>query len=502
MIRQRRFGARTAAATVMAVLLFPVPALANGDTYQLDNTGGTNTTPGSSTGFVFGGTNSASDADTITIVEDGSSINLDNGMLERPYYFNLDSGRYFSLTYLPPENIIPLSVAVGLGAGGGLWHGNTHVTASQIDNSRGTADVNATFSGAFTGSGNFSITASTIAGTGHRRGPGSITTVGTVTLNSIDLEITHVYTLLANTKFVKVDTSVKNTSGNGASNVNMWVGTSDDWIGGESGSYDGPGGDSPTKYKGLVSGTGANSSFRAVCSGPTNAVLVYSTDEYVLMYGANAQAVLSDEINQFDSTLNDINFDRALVDIEPGESEYVIEENDGSYGLYLPFGDIAAGQTSAVNTWYFEGGELGFTPQDCNATVSTVVSRLRLECTPDPVAPGALVTCEVTGGDPGIDILWEADLGGVFATAGVALDANGRGTFTFRAPVGAAGRSIAVRLVDWSVTDAVLVTGDAIPNRLPAGGGPSGPAPGVLVAGLMLATGLGVARLRRGAASL
>jgi hypothetical protein len=130
------------------------------------------------------------------------------------------------------------------------------------------------------------------------------------------------------------------------------------------------------------------------------------------------------------------------------------------------------------------------------------VSRLALECTPDPVVPGALVTCEITRGDPGIDILWEASFNPVVASTGVTLDENGYGKFTFVAPMAARGQSIAVDLVGWGVSDSVLVTGDAIPNRLPAGGGPSGPAPGVLVAGLMLATGLGVARLRRGVVSV
>ena len=490
--RSARSGARAAASLAAALLLLPAAALAAGDTYQLDNTAG-----GTVGGFVFGGTNTAPDDASITAVEDGSSVNPSNGMLERPYYFSTAQSRYFSLTFAPPSDIIPLSVAVGIGNSGSLWHRNTHVAAAQIDNGRGAGDVNSQFSGAFTGSGTFAVTSSTIADglATHDRGPGVLTATGTVTLDSKDLEITHVYTLAAGTNFVKVDTTVKNLAGATVPNINLWVGTSDDWIGG--GDYgDDPGADSPTKYKGLVSGAGATSSFRSVCSGATNAVIAYSTDEYVLMYGANAQAILSDTINEFDSSLNNAGYSTPLVDIAPDDSEYVIEVNDGSYALYLGFGDVAAGATSAAQTWYFEGGALGFSPQDCNAT-PVAASRLALVCTPDPVVAGGLVTCEVTGGDPGIDILWEADLDGVFASTGVTLDESGNGRFTFTAPPGSTGRSISVRLVDWGVETAVGVAGEVLPTRLPAGGGPQGPAPALLVGGLVLLVAALMGRIRR-----
>jgi hypothetical protein len=130
--------------------------------------------------------------------------------------------------------------------------------------------------------------------------------------------------------------------------------------------------------------------------------------------------------------------------------------------------------------------------------VSTYVSRLAVSCTPDPAIAGGLVTCEVSGGDAGIDILWQASIGSSFASAGVTLDGFGRATFTFRAPSGSAGQTISVTLVDWGVSDTVLVTAAPVPNRLPAGGGPNGPAPALLVAGLVLASALALSRLRSG----
>ncbi len=122
-----------------------------------------------------------------------------------------------------------------------------------------------------------------------------------------------------------------------------------------------------------------------------------------------------------------------------------------------------------------------------------------LVCTPDPVAPGALVTCEITGGDSGIDILWNASFNGVFAGQGVTLDDQGRGTFTFTAPRAAAGQSLSVVLVEWTNPISVAVTGQALPASLPAGEGSGGvPAlPLMLAAGLL---GAAVWRLRGGAA--
>jgi hypothetical protein len=48
-----------------------------------------------------------------------------------------------------------------------------------------------------------------------------------------------------------------------------------------------------------------------------------------------------------------------------------------------------------------------------------------VECAPLPAQPSATVTCTVTGGDPGISILWRASYNPVFAEAGVTLGADG-----------------------------------------------------------------------------
>jgi hypothetical protein len=121
-----------------------------------------------------------------------------------------------------------------------------------------------------------------------------------------------------------------------------------------------------------------------------------------------------------------------------------------------------------------------------------------LTCAPDPVAPNGTVTCEITGGPANFEILWNASFDGTFAGAGVTLDADGRGSFTFVAPRAAAGQSLSVVLVDWTRPVTVAVSGTVLPRSLPAGEGQgSVPASGLLA---LAALAAGAAwRLRTGA---
>jgi hypothetical protein len=102
---------------------------------------------------------------------------------------------------------------------------------------------------------------------------------------------------------------------------------------------------------------------------------------------------------------------------------------------------------------------------------AAAASTLALMCEPGSVPPGALVTCTVSGGDPSIDILWRASGSPVFASAGVTLDVDGSGTFSFRVPSSMAPGPVLVELVEWGRTATVTVTGPVLPARIPAGEG-------------------------------
>jgi hypothetical protein len=85
---------------------------------------------------------------------------------------------------------------------------------------------------------------------------------------------------------------------------------------------------------------------------------------------------------------------------------------------------------------------------------------------------GAVAPCTVTGGDPGIEILWRAAYNPPFAGQGVTLDANGEGTFAFTVPAAAFGQVVTVELVDWFAPVSLGVAGGPVPTSVPSGGGP------------------------------
>jgi len=116
-------------------------------------------------------------------------------------------------------------------------------------------------------------------------------------------------------------------------------------------------------------------------------------------------------------------------------------------------------------------------------TRSAPPARPVVTCSPDPVAPNGVVTCEVTSGPVDHEILWSASIDGTFVSAGVMLDREGSGTFTFRSPPNSSGRTITVELVSWNTSTTVSVS-TLVPTRVPAGEGPRS-TPWVLGAGLV-----------------
>jgi hypothetical protein len=117
-------------------------------------------------------------------------------------------------------------------------------------------------------------------------------------------------------------------------------------------------------------------------------------------------------------------------------------------------------------------------------------------CSPAPAA-GATVTCTVTGGQPGIDILWRASYSPVFAEGGVTPGADGTGTFSFVVPAAARGQEVMVELVEWTAPAPIGVVGGGVlvPTSVPAGEGRGGPAGPLAVAvGLALVAGMVVRR--------
>jgi len=102
-----------------------------------------------------------------------------------------------------------------------------------------------------------------------------------------------------------------------------------------------------------------------------------------------------------------------------------------------------------------------------------------LVCSPDPVRVSVAVTCVVDRANPDTDIFWTAALDGVpFAGEAVRTGADGIGTFVFRVPGDALGRTLSVELVGWSAPLPLGVVGapadvePPVPTQLNTGGGP------------------------------
>jgi len=165
------------------------------------------------------------------------------------------------------------------------------------------------------------------------------------------------------------------------------------------------------------------------------------------------------------------------------------------YNTGANFGDVLCSFT------FTYGDAAGSTGDDAGSTLdadASAASPVGLACTPMSAPVGATVTCAVTAGDPGMDMLWRASYNPVFATAGVRLGADGTGTFSFVVPAAARGQEIMVELVEWTAPMSIGVAGGGslVPTSVPAGEGPGVPAGPLAVAvGLALVAGM-VARRR------
>ena len=124
--------------------------------------------------------------------------------------------------------------------------------------------------------------------------------------------------------------------------------------------------------------------------------------------------------------------------------------------------DVFVAMVDATGAWVGGG----------SAPRRQVPDGLSASCVPSSLVVGSSVTCAVSGGDPGIDILWRAAYNPVFAEAGVTLDDSGAGEFSFTVPAAALGRDVTVELVEWLAPVSLGVVAGPVPMSVPSGGGP------------------------------
>lgn len=246
----------------------------------------------------------------------GSEHSLNSsGILLQPFYKN-SGGTWRKLTY----STYPMDIRWGVsGDGSSNWNIN------------GTMVNNPVLLNAVSDYSGFTVTN---AGTGQ--GYGVIKVTGEFTLDGKLLEAEYTYTLLQNEGYIKMQIKLTNKSGGNVSNVRMWIGTRDDWVGST---------DTPTKERGNIVG----GAFELISAQADQAkvVKVKTVDEAILFYSTSDGAYGT--ISGCCSFTNATN-QNPLTNV-------ITQTGDGSYAMYSRMGDLANNESDEFEV-YYAGGSL------------------------------------------------------------------------------------------------------------------------------------------------
>ncbi len=258
------------------------------------------------------------------------SINSMGSLLQPFYYDNVTPGRdgWFKLTY----SNYPLDFAIGVGGvTSDSWNNDGTILSTNGGSSLAAAVTN------------LSLNISKY-----------FEKTGTITTNMLvnGIETRNDYTLNSGDYYLKAVTSVTNTTGSDLTNMRLWVGTRDDYVGPNDSNY---------KTKGNIGSSG----FEAITSQNEQAkAIIISEDTFesgngaaILFYSTTAGA--DTVINSCCSFGNVFNTDpRSSVT----HTEYA---EDGSYGLFLNLGTLPDAHTGGV-TWYYAAAPVSQLSQAVN----------------------------------------------------------------------------------------------------------------------------------------
>ncbi|MCC7706060.1 filamentous hemagglutinin N-terminal domain-containing protein [Janthinobacterium sp. GW460P] len=262
---------------------------------------------------------------------DGSQDSFtDDGLLKTPFYFdNTSAGRdgWFQLTLGRP---FEFAVAAG-GDGGTAWnaHGELLVASG---NSGGMPGM---------GGGNYgaALSSRSLNIAGYQEGQGTVVTSGTLTFSSLNqsTRIAHTYTLKKGDSFVNMDSRLTNLSSTALTNVRMWLGTGDDFIGASDANYKIKGNIVAGAFAPLTEGKNASNAIMVTETNSTtsgSAVLFYSTTAGVDTVHSRCCA-FTNAINQ-----------------DPRTAAVASGRTDGSYAMFLRAADLAPGQSGGLSVYY------------------------------------------------------------------------------------------------------------------------------------------------------
>jgi hypothetical protein len=254
----------------------------------------------------------------------GNQNSINNfGNLNQPFYYNGNNSAWYKLTY--SNYALDYALAVG-GDGNSEW------------NLSGTTAINPTMT-------NQTIDASGFTTTGAFTGYGTLISRGSISVGGQNFMIEQTYALPQNSAYLQIKVKVTNVSGTAATNVRVWVGTRDDWVGNS---------DQPTKTKGnLVNGAFAQI---ANVNEQSQAIKITSGQETVLVFSNSDRGyTISQQCCSFQNVINQ-------NPTATGTGYYTNLNGDswtgdGSYGFYVRMNDLAANESDDF-TWYYAAGSL------------------------------------------------------------------------------------------------------------------------------------------------
>lgn len=248
-----------------------------------------------------------------------NSVNA-KGLFQQPWYYSEISNVWYKLTY----SSYPLDTAIGMGSGSSQWSGTTVYDIYNLPSDLAETDYS-----------NFIVTTTDSAKT---VGYGTIIANRTLTIGSTYFIFQNIFSLGQNDKFVKIVTSIINTSPTTLQNLIIWTGTRDDFVGNT---------DSNSKTRGNLN-TGSFVPITAIGQS-SRAIMISNTNEGVLFYSETAGVMTSFALCcAFSNAYNTNPNTQSIATTSP---------TDGSYAAVLPVGNVPTGVRASI-TWYYAAGTI------------------------------------------------------------------------------------------------------------------------------------------------
>ena len=288
-----------------------------------------------------------------------AAINAGGNLLQ-PFYNS--GGTWYKLTY----SSYPLNLAIGVDGTETTNPWNLNGTISDISSS----------------------TSQRINVAGYRVGNASTADAGKawgelvsetlISVGGTPVKVTNTYSMEKDSAYMRAVTALGNpsTSTSDLTNLRLWVGTQDDWVGNT---------DSPTKTKGnfvLVPGTNGNPDtyqFSAITNATdqAKALKVSSGNETVFFYSTSSGANAS--INSCCSFSN-------AYQQDPMTSATTLT-GDGSYAMFSKFNNLTPGSSNSI-TWFYAAGAVS----DLTAVINQVAGAAQQAETQQAAASSAATT--------------------------------------------------------------------------------------------------------------